>query len=124
MLKKTWPTSDKNTGGFIGPADGVVAVQDSTTADFKMLIINADGSIPEMCGNGLRCFAAFLIHENITTKRQLKIETLAGILDVTIIEPSFPKAIISVAMGEAKLNHQLPTTDFSDQLKKNIHNHW
>ena len=49
-LKKTWPTSDKNTGGFIGPADGVVAVQDSTTADFKMLIINADGSIPEMCG--------------------------------------------------------------------------
>ena len=28
--------------------------------DFTMRIYNSDGSEPEMCGNGIRCFAAFL----------------------------------------------------------------
>ena len=39
-------------------ADGLVVLQDSISADFKMLIINADGSIPEMCG---KWFALFCI---------------------------------------------------------------
>ena len=41
--------------GFSVGADGLVGVALSQTADFKMVIINADGSVPEMCGNGLRC---------------------------------------------------------------------
>jgi diaminopimelate epimerase len=28
--------------------------------DFTMRIYNSDGSEPEMCGNGIRCFAQFL----------------------------------------------------------------
>ena len=46
--------------GFSVGADGFVGIASSSIADFKMVIINADGSIPEMCGNGLRCFAAYL----------------------------------------------------------------
>jgi len=40
--------------------DGVIFVMPSTNADFKMTIYNADGSEPEMCGNGIRCMARCL----------------------------------------------------------------
>lgn len=45
--------------------------------DFSMRIYNSDGSEPEMCGNGIRCLAAFLrdLGEDATTYR---INTLAG----------------------------------------------
>ena len=38
-------------------ADGVIYVQNSKKAATRMRIFNADGSEPEMCGNGIRCFA-------------------------------------------------------------------
>ena len=56
--------------GFSVGADGLVGVASSSIADFKMVIINADGSTPEMCGNGLRCFAAIYLTEvRFRTKR-------------------------------------------------------
>ncbi len=39
-------------------ADGVLILDKSKTSDFRMRIINADGSEAEMCGNGARCLAA------------------------------------------------------------------
>ncbi|MFO7772690.1 MAG: diaminopimelate epimerase [Dehalococcoidia bacterium] len=44
-------------------ADGLILVQDSTIADLKMRVFNADGSEPEVCGNGLRCFAKYAIEK-------------------------------------------------------------
>jgi diaminopimelate epimerase len=42
--------------------DGVIFAlkPSSDDFDFKMRIYNSDGSEPEMCGNGIRCFAQFL----------------------------------------------------------------
>ena len=40
-------------------ADGVILIKKSTIADIKMEIFNSDGSIAEMCGNGIRCFAKY-----------------------------------------------------------------
>ncbi len=40
-------------------ADGVIAVRRSSVADFFMDYINADGSLAEMCGNGIRCLAKY-----------------------------------------------------------------
>ncbi len=48
---------DRRTG--IG-ADGVLFVEHSNVADWKMRLFNADGSIPAMCGNGIRCVVHFL----------------------------------------------------------------
>lgn len=41
-------------------ADGILIAHPSSEADARMQVINADGSEPEMCGNGLRCFVAYL----------------------------------------------------------------
>ena len=62
---------DRKTG--IG-ADGMLVLEKSKIADFRMRIFNADGSEAEMCGNGLRCAVLFT-----GIKRKVKAETIAGI---------------------------------------------
>lgn len=64
-------------------ADGVLLAEKSRHADIKMRIINADGSEPEMCGNGIRCFALFC-HRVLRKPSRLKIETKAGIVDARV----------------------------------------
>jgi diaminopimelate epimerase len=60
-------------------ADGLLLVYDSDVADVRMRMFNPDGTEAEMCGNGIRCFVKFCYENGITRKKELKIETLAGI---------------------------------------------
>src|SRR3989344_7381235 len=63
-------------------ADGVIIVTKSRTekAAFRMKYFNADGSTAEMCGNGIRCFAKYLLDNNfITQKGKIPVDTDAGI---------------------------------------------
>jgi diaminopimelate epimerase len=64
-------------------ADGLILVEKSKTADFKMRIFNSDGSEAEMCGNGSRC-AALYAHAKKITPANMKIETMAGILNANV----------------------------------------
>ena len=68
--------SNRNFG--VG-SDGLILIERSTVADFKMTMFNSDGSQAEMCGNGIRCVAKFVYDKKMTDKTTLKIETLAGI---------------------------------------------
>lgn len=62
-------------------ADGLILRWPSERGDARMQILNADGSEPEMCGNGLRCLVRYL---QLTEGRQAeRIETGAGVLEIT-----------------------------------------
>lgn len=60
-------------------ADGLIQIAPSTKADFKMVIKNSDGSSADMCGNGLRCCIAAVYRNGMVSKREMTIETDAGI---------------------------------------------
>ncbi len=76
---------DRNFG--VG-GDGLILVRPATTpdADFFMLYYNADGTTAEMCGNGIRCFAKYLVdHELISAEQDaVAVETLGGIKRITV----------------------------------------
>jgi diaminopimelate epimerase len=48
--------------------------------DFRYRIFNADGSEVEQCGNGARCFVRFVHEQGLTGKREIRVETLRGII--------------------------------------------
>lgn len=61
-------------------ADGILIVRKSSTANIKMTIINSDGSLANMCGNGIRCFAKYVWeHELVDKTDSINIETDDGI---------------------------------------------
>lgn len=103
---------DRHTG--IG-ADGIILALPSDHADLTMRVINADGSEPEMCGNGIRCIAKWAIDTNITSKKRFSIETLAGIKTPTIIHSTRSESVIEVDMGPAILEGKnIPVTNGTD----------
>ena len=59
-------------------ADGVLVLDKSSQSDYRMRIINADGSQAEMCGNGARCMAAYIVTHCKPVKALFAMETLAG----------------------------------------------
>ena len=76
-------------------ADQLLLLYPSDKADFKMRILNADGSEVEMCGNGIRCLAKYIWDRNLSDKDILNIETIAG-----IIRPEKAGDLVRVDMGE------------------------
>lgn len=68
--------SDRHFG--VG-ADGLIILQPSEVADFKMAMYNADGSEGKMCGNGIRCAVLYAIKYGIVKKAPAIVETAAGV---------------------------------------------
>jgi diaminopimelate epimerase len=65
--------------------DGVIRVAPGRDgADFFMDYVNSDGSVGEMCGNGIRCLAVFARAEGLTDLTELKVSTRAGLKVVTV----------------------------------------
>ncbi|KAH7512981.1 diaminopimelate epimerase, chloroplastic [Ziziphus jujuba] len=86
---------DRNFG--IG-ADGVIFVLPGINGtDYTMRIFNSDGSEPEMCGNGVRCFARFVAElENLQGRQSFTVHTGAGL----IIPEIQDDGQVTVDMGE------------------------
>jgi diaminopimelate epimerase len=69
-------------------ADQILIVErpQSPQADFRYRIYNADGGEVEQCGNGARAFVKFVTDKNLTDKRSIRVETLAGIITPALQE--------------------------------------
>ncbi len=66
-------------------ADGLILVEGSARATFRMRYWNSDGSLGEFCGNGTRCAARFAFL-NVIAGRRMTIETDSGIVSAEIGE--------------------------------------
>jgi diaminopimelate epimerase len=64
-------------------ADGLILLLPSERADCRMQIVNSDGSVAEMCGNGIRGFAKFVLDRGLVRANPLRVETDAGVKLVT-----------------------------------------
>ncbi len=81
-------------------ADGIILMDKSDKADFKMRIFNHDGTEAEMCGNGIRCVAKYVFEKNKIDKTEFSIETLAGIKKIKLELENKKVIAITVNMGE------------------------
>ncbi len=106
--------SDRHFG--IG-SDGLVLIMRSDIADFRMRMFNSDGSESEMCGNAIRCVGKYVFDNGLTDKRNLTIETLAGIkvLDLKIEDRKVVQ--VRVDMGEPVLEpKKIPVNSDKDRF--------
>ena len=99
-MERNWPEiarvlCDRHFG--IG-ADGLLLLAASQIADFRMRIINSDGSEAEACGNGIRCFARYVVDCGLLENPEnINIETIAGIRTVWL--KSTPEGIVNFRFG-------------------------
>ncbi len=101
-LKRAAALCDRRLG--IG-ADGVLLVLPPRTPDAttRMRVINADGSIPEMCGNGIRCVAIHAARRmGLRVRTRLSIDTDAG-LRACLVENTGGDGMVTVGMGKVRV---------------------
>ncbi len=80
-------------------ADGLILLLPSEIADCRMRIFNADGSTAEMCGNGIRGFAKFVLDGGLLAANPLHVETDAGVKTVRAELTGGRVARVAVDMG-------------------------
>ncbi len=86
--------------------DGLILLESSDKADCFMNYYNADGTVAEMCGNGVRCAAKFFLEQTKSRAKELAIDTRAGIKKIVCNEDES----FSVNMGVPVFSH----ADFPD----------
>lgn len=65
--------------------EGIILIQRSDRADFRMRFLNPDGTEVDMCGNGARC-AAWFAHKIGAAPKSMTMETSCGLLDAEIVD--------------------------------------
>jgi diaminopimelate epimerase len=100
--------SDRHYG--IG-SDGLILIQESDCADYKMRIFNTDGSEAEMCCNGIRCSAKYVYDRKLFKKKEIQIETPAGVKHLDLHVKNSTVESVTVNMGEPILQRErIPMT--------------
>lgn len=112
--------ADRHTGiGF----DQLLMIEPATNAghDFKYRIFNASGKEVEQCGNGARCVARYIFSEQLSPKKKLRLDTIAGTIELQIVEdgnitvnmgaPQFSPAKIPFVTDKEALQYELPVAD-------------
>jgi diaminopimelate epimerase len=100
-LARRWCDAGSGTG-----TDGVLVIGDAPGAEAEMRVFNADGSEPEMCGNGVRCVARYLAERGAGDR--FTIATLAGPISIEIVSRSPYR--IRTGMGQARVLTDAPLT--------------
>jgi diaminopimelate epimerase len=99
-------------------ADGLILIEESRVADYRMMYYNSDGSYGGMCGNGGRCAARFASDQGIAQDKH-RFEALDFSYEATVtkrsvtlrmknvIAPQFSK---SLQLGDEEFNYHFMDT--------------
>lgn len=83
-------------------SDGLIVLEPSQKAHYRMRMFNPDGSESEACGNGTRCFAHYLLDKNLITECSFDVETTRTLLNLKIEEDRQ----VTVNMGKPKFTRK------------------
>jgi diaminopimelate epimerase len=100
--------------------DGILVLGDSDAADARMLIHNADGSMADMCGNGIRVAARYLVERGMVTPGDdgsFAIETSGGIMRPTVLEDGRVRVDMGTLSSEGRDTIEL---DGGEHLTGNV----
>lgn len=116
--------SDRHFG--IG-SDGLILIKRGQTADFEMVMYNADGSRSQMCGNGIRCVGKFVYDAGYAKEREFSVESMGAVkfLKIESGERGDKITKLSVDMGKpilqaAKIPVLTSKKDVELQSDKNV----
>lgn len=79
-------------------ADGLMFIQRGNAAPLRMRLYNSDGSLADMCGNGIRCFARYAYDRGLISQTEFEIETDAGVKRAVLL-PDAAGAVSAVRIG-------------------------
>jgi diaminopimelate epimerase len=83
--------------------DQILVIEPSTDAgaDFRYRIFNNTGDEVEHCGNGSRCFVRYVVDAGLTTKREIRVDTMNRRLTLTLQDDGR----VTVDMGAPVFEH-------------------
>ena len=99
---------DRNFG--IG-ADGLFCPTKSEVADIGWKFYNSDGTIAQMCGNGIRCFAKYVYDKKLVNKKEFTVNTLAGIIKPKLMDDGQVKVNMSKPILESEKIPFIPNSN-------------
>ncbi len=101
-------------------ADGFIRVTPTGRgADLSMELVNADGSVAEMSGNGIRCLAQSAVEHKLVDPPTFTVATLTGVRTVEYRPDEIPgSAVASVDMGEPVLGSERPLELGEDRARE------
>ena len=82
-------------------ADGMIIPKlDTKETDIGWYFYNSDGTIAQMCGNGIRCFAKYVYDKKLVNKKTFSVETLAGPIKPELLEDGSVKVDMGIPILE------------------------
>ncbi len=91
--------SDRHFG--VG-GDGLIIIERAPSGRLAMRMFNSDGCEGEMCGNGMRCLAAYAFEQGYTEGPSFEVETKAGLIRPSVTPAPGPgrrSASVTVDLG-------------------------
>ncbi len=100
-------------------SDGMILILPSDRADFRMRMFNNDGSESEMCGNGIRCVAAYCHDRGLTDRTEFDIESGGALKHMVLtLDAAGRTALVRVDMGvPVTEGERIPSTFAGDPVR-------
>jgi len=80
-------------------ADGLILIREDAESDYEMVYFNADGNEGSLCGNGGRCFVAYLKNHGLMKNSQIRFMASDGIRHADLLHTDNHASIVKLSMN-------------------------